>query len=287
MSDLALRPHGIGLVVSDVDGTLLTPDKRLTPRTAAAIRRLRGEGIHFALASTRPPFGMTQFVEPLGLTTPLLACAGALAVHPDTGEVLDARPLPGALVLELLDVADAHGLDARLFWADRWAVRSLRDHGVGRELRVLGREPERCADPRALADSGLAKLTLAGPASEIRRAREAIRRDFRGRVTLAHAEGESLDLMHPLVDKGRAVRQLAGLLGLPMTRVAVLGDSEGDLSMFRVAGLAIAMASAPVAVRRAADRTAPSNLADGVAAAIEAWVLPVVPVIGHLVEQGA
>jgi len=243
--------------------------------------------VHFALASTRPPFGLYQFVTPLGLTTPLLACAGAVAVAPDTHRILASRPLSGALVLELLEVVEARGLDVRLFWADRWAVPSLRDRGVGSELRTLGQEPEVCEDPKSVADTGIFKLTMVGEPLELKRTREQLRREFRGRVSLAHSEGQTLDVMHPLIDKGRAVRKLAEHLGLPMERVAVIGDSDGDLSMFRAAGLSIAMANSPVEVRRAADRTAPSNMADGVAAALEAWVMPAEPMIGHLPGPGA
>ena len=54
----------ISLVVSDVDGTLVTPDKRLTDAAVRAVELLRGEGIDVTVNSSRPPIGLRMFIEP-------------------------------------------------------------------------------------------------------------------------------------------------------------------------------------------------------------------------------
>lgn len=61
----------ISLVISDVDGTLVTSDKVLTERSRDAVSRLDAAGIGFSLASSRPPFGLRMLVEPLGLRLPM------------------------------------------------------------------------------------------------------------------------------------------------------------------------------------------------------------------------
>jgi hydroxymethylpyrimidine pyrophosphatase-like HAD family hydrolase len=58
------------LVISDVDGTLVTHDKQLTERTIAAVRRLHERGIGFSICSSRPPFGLRMMIEPLQLRLP-------------------------------------------------------------------------------------------------------------------------------------------------------------------------------------------------------------------------
>jgi hydroxymethylpyrimidine pyrophosphatase-like HAD family hydrolase len=61
----------IALVVSDVDGTLLTKDKTLTERAARAAQRLHEAGIAFTITSSRPTIGMRFLVEPLDITLPV------------------------------------------------------------------------------------------------------------------------------------------------------------------------------------------------------------------------
>ena len=75
----------IKLVVSDVDGTMVTREKVLTPATIEAARRLREAGIHLALVSSRPPRGMAFLTMELGLTGPMGGFNGATILAPDGG----------------------------------------------------------------------------------------------------------------------------------------------------------------------------------------------------------
>src|SRR2546430_16498314 len=77
----------IKMVLADVDGTLVTHEKVLTPRAIASVQALARVGIAFAITSGRPPRGMQMFVEPLGLTTPLAAFNGGRFVRPDLSRV--------------------------------------------------------------------------------------------------------------------------------------------------------------------------------------------------------
>src|SRR5260370_39654055 len=70
------RASKISLVLADVDGTLVTEDKVLTPRAGAAVTALHAAGIAFALTSGRPPRGMAMLIDPLGLRTPIAAFNG-------------------------------------------------------------------------------------------------------------------------------------------------------------------------------------------------------------------
>ena len=73
----------ISLVLADVDGTLVTAEKVLTPRAAAAVQALRTAGIAFAITSGRPPRGMAMLIEPLALQTPIAGFNGGMFVSPD------------------------------------------------------------------------------------------------------------------------------------------------------------------------------------------------------------
>ena len=76
-------PPKISLLLSDVDGTLVTSEKVLTPRARRAVLRLREKNIRFAITSGRPPRGMRMFVDPLGLAEPIAGFNGGAYVAPD------------------------------------------------------------------------------------------------------------------------------------------------------------------------------------------------------------
>ena len=83
----------ISLVLADVDGTLVTEQKVLTKRAQAAVHRLRGAGIRFAVTSGRPAKGMAMLVDPLQIDTPISGFNGELVVKPDF-IIIDQKTVP-------------------------------------------------------------------------------------------------------------------------------------------------------------------------------------------------
>src|SRR4051812_41879400 len=83
----------IAAVLADVDGTLVTKDKVLTPRAIAAVHELQERGVLFAVTSGRPPRGMRMLVEPLNMKGPMAAFNGGIIVQPDM-TIVDERTLP-------------------------------------------------------------------------------------------------------------------------------------------------------------------------------------------------
>src|ERR1700682_4043707 len=87
------RASKISLVLADVDGTLVTDNKVLTPRAGAAVKALHAAGIGFAITSGRPPRGMAMLIDPLGLRTPIAGFNGGIFVTPEMN-VIEERVLP-------------------------------------------------------------------------------------------------------------------------------------------------------------------------------------------------
>jgi len=94
-----------------------------------------------------------------------------------------------------------------------------------------------------------------------------------GSANVARSQPYYCDVIAPGIDKGRLIILLSRQLGIPQQEILVLGDMENDLEMFRVAGFSIAMGNASDAVKRVADAVTLSNEEDGLAAAIERYVL--------------
>src|SRR5580692_1513503 len=104
----------IALVVSDVDGTLLTKDKILTDGAKAAVRRLHDAGIGFTITSSRPTIGMRFLIEPLGITLPVGPFNGSSIVDPELKPV-EQHLIPETAVRRTLDVLTEFGAEIWLF----------------------------------------------------------------------------------------------------------------------------------------------------------------------------
>src|SRR5262245_56175241 len=107
------------LIVSDVDGTLVTPEKRLTPASVAGVRDLRSHGILFTVASSRPAFGLRALCEALELNLPIGPFNGSSIVNPDMS-VIEQSTVPRAAVDHAVALFAQHGVDAWLFTNEQW-----------------------------------------------------------------------------------------------------------------------------------------------------------------------
>src|SRR3984957_20072875 len=107
----------IALVVSDVDGTLLTKDKILTEGARRAVLRLEERGVGFTITSSRPSIGMRFLIEPLEITLPVGAFNGSSIVDPKLNPI-EQHLIPAEAAQRSLDVLNQFGVDIWLFTND-------------------------------------------------------------------------------------------------------------------------------------------------------------------------
>ncbi len=262
----------IALVVSDVDGTLVDPDKRLTEASQQVVRKLHERGIGFTFVSSRPPFGLRMLVEPLGLALPFGAFNGCALVAPDLKPIAQ-HLIPAPVARQSIEMLTDFGTDVWLFTIDRWLVRNLSGEYVPREKRTVATEPRlvESFDPHL---ASAAKIV--GSSRDFDRLAhcEASMRETLGeRASVARSQPYYLDITAAGFGKGTFVDDIAGRLGIASEAIAVLGDMENDLAMFARAGCAIAMGNASEAVKQQAKYVTASNREDGFARAIERYIL--------------
>jgi Cof subfamily protein (haloacid dehalogenase superfamily) len=262
----------ISLIISDVDGTLVDPDKRLTDASKRAVRRLQENGIGFTIVSSRPPFGLRMLVEPLSLQLPLGAINGCTIIASNL-EPIEQHLVPAPVARQSVDMLRAFGVDVWLFTADDWLVQDLAGDYVPRERRAIQAEPRRTAsfDPYLAQAS---KIVGSSPSfDKLGECEGAMRKALGGRASVVRSQPYYLDITAAGFGKGTFVEYLSRRLAIPSKAIAVLGDMENDLAMFGHAGLTIAMGNASVDVRRRARYVTASNADDGFAMAIERCIL--------------
>ncbi len=266
----------VRLVVSDIDGTLVTADKTLTPGAIRAAGLLAEAGIALSLVSSRPPAGFAMLSGPLNLSHPLGAFNGGALINPD-GSVIDETLLPAEAARPALATFAEMGVDAWLFTRETWYVLDAAGAYVAKERHTIQAEPAVVASFEPYIGR-VGKLVGSTRDPHLLARCEAVLQERLGTTASARrSQAYYLDVTPPLATKGHAVTAIAGVLGIPMADVAVIGDAANDLPMFAVAGLCIAMGNGIPELKAQADFTTASNGEDGFALAMERYVLPRAP----------
>jgi Cof subfamily protein (haloacid dehalogenase superfamily) len=263
----------ISLVISDVDGTLVTSDKALTDRSREAVSRLDAQGIAFTIVSSRPAFGLRMLSERLRLRLPMGAYNGGALVAPDL-TIIEQRLVAPEMARRALAVFHAFGIDAWIFTADSWLARDPCGAYVEKEKRSIQALPKIVAHFEDHLD-GVAKIVgVSEDFQRLARCEAAVRETIEDGASIARSQPYYLDVTPAGTNKGAIVAALMQRLGVPAAEIASIGDMDNDISMFRKSGLRIAMGNASPEVLKAADAVTCSNDDDGFADAVERLILP-------------
>ncbi len=254
------------LAAIDLDATLLDSKNQLSETNAAALRGLVARGVIVAPATARWYQVALRPFEALGLQVAAIAGGGS-DVRAADGTVIAQHLLPGEFVSFFAELCDRAGWRANLSTSER-TFRRDREAGAW-----ASRAPSWLVPVTSLGD-----VDLTGLLSVLAHSHEADPfiaelEEWAGRVVARWAgnfDGDSLlTITAAGVDKGSGLAALCSALGIDPSEAVVFGDSEVDLPMFEVAGLAVAMGNASAEVQARAGFITASADDDGVARAIE------------------
>lgn len=274
MPDACPTHRPIRLVITDVDGTLVTSDKVLTPRAIKAVDALAAAEIKFTITSGRPPRGMAMLTQQLKITAPISAFNGAVFVKTDLS-VIDALTLPEAVVKHAIDVITSCGLDVWVYQGNDWYIRDPHAPHVAREQWTVQFAPTVVsAFPESL-DQVYKVVGISDDYDRVAHCVQSIHAALGEQAFAARSQPYYVDVTHPQANKHRVVEMLSRMMSIPPEEIATLGDMPSDIQMFEDDGLSIAMGNGTEETKKAADYITTSNKEEGFANAIEHCVLPV------------
>jgi len=262
----------IRLVIADVDGTLVTQDKVITPRTEQAVRKLQEAGIALAITSGRPPRGMKMVADQLKLTEPIAAFNGGVFVNPDMS-VIRQNFLPVDVAQQVIDAIQQHGLDVWLYTDRDWFVRDPNAPHVAREQWTVKFPPVVASSFDDKLDRVAKIVGVSNDYDLVARCENDVQKLCGSHASAARSQPYYLDVTHPKANKGEVVLFLSDLLKIPTDQIATIGDMPNDVLMFKQSGISIAMGNASDDVKRQATYVTDSNEQDGFAKAMESFVL--------------
>lgn len=277
----------VKLIAMDMDGTLLLPQPRQEPISAACISALhaaRSAGIHLAIASGRVTDDAGFFALDAGLPdVHILGVNGSCCLDRPMGQVTENHTLPDAVVRSLIRLLTERGIEYGLFCPFDLVMskRIVTEEDVrlhwGTYLLRPGcrcRVHAACEGLDAALASGVNKLLVRddrGP-EVLAPLRALLEAQFTG-IEVSSSWINNLEINPSGINKGSAITALAAQLGIPMAQVMAIGDNDNDIPMLQCAGYAVAMGNATPSVLSCATHITLTNAEDGVAAAIRALAL--------------
>jgi Cof subfamily protein (haloacid dehalogenase superfamily) len=274
MSDAPVSPtQAIAAVLADVDGTLVTRTKALTPRAIDATRRLHDRGVLFAITSGRPPRGMRMLVHPLDLRGPMAAFNGGIIVQPDL-TIVDERAIPADVAPAVIDTIRACGLYVWMYRGAEWYITDPHAPHAEREASTVQFQPTVVPSYDGLLDRAVKIVGVSDGHDLVTRCAAAVRQQFGAQVSASRSQPHYVDVTHPTANKGVVVERLSHYYNIPLEQIATLGDQPNDVLMFKRSGVSIAMGNASEEVQREATYVTASNEQEGFAKAVEEFILP-------------
>lgn len=263
------------LIAADIDGTLLTNDRRLTERTEAAIRAAKEKGVLFTLSTGRPLQGIRRYAHLLSENVPVITYNGSVVLTADTQEVLYSAGLPDEAARLICREAITRDVTAVAWAGGQLYARRINDDVMDYRLMTMEMPilvPHEQTFLEATAGQVTKMLWIDTP-DTIARYMKEMNAILPGGVKCVTSNPRYLEFIRGDVSKSAALASAAEHLGITREEVIAVGDGLNDLDMITWAGTGVAMGNAADAVKEAADLITSSNEEDGLARVIEKLIL--------------
>jgi Cof subfamily protein (haloacid dehalogenase superfamily) len=271
----------IKLLIVDIDGTISGKSNQVSDRVKQAIRSAQAQGVRVGIATGRMYKSALHFHHEIGADFPVIAYQGAWIQDPATATIHRHLPIPVEIARELIDYFEqSHLLDKLSLHVYRDDNLYVRDINADTELYIgrSGIPAHPIGDLRKALTSRPTKVLAMSEDTELidRLLVDLRERYAQDTLHITTSVPIFLEATNAGVNKGTAIDYIAKeLLGITSAHVLAIGDNYNDVEMLDYAGIGVAMGNAPADVQSIADWVAPDVEADGVAVAINKYILNV------------
>lgn len=257
----------IRLIAADMDDTLLDSHGQLPEECVRSLKRAMERGIKVCLASGRMLPAMTEYEQRIGVNAPMILFNGSATVEPFTHAPIALRGVPKDIARDIARMAEENDLYIQAYSMDKYYCESVTEYtrayaaSVGVEGTPVGRRLSE------FIDFDCCKLLAIASPEKIRELQPRFIERYGDRMNFMQSKPKYLEIVAAGTDKGYALKELAGRLGIDRSEIAAFGDGQNDVSMLEYAGLGYAMAGSRAA--QSISLTCPSPDEAGVAQAVD------------------
>ncbi len=262
----------IKLVAIDLDGTLLNSQHQLSKGNEQALRSAMELGVQIVLATGKTRYSAIPLIEHLQLTTSGIYSQG-LIIYSGDGSVRIQHTISDAVAKFIIEYADRHKVSLLVYSG---TTLYINQHDFDPHRITQYGEPEPIVKSELVEIVGqvpINKLIFMDEPTRITQIRHELVSQLNGDATIVQALDEMLEVMPNSISKGTALQYLLDDLDIKTSEAMAIGNAENDIQMIELAGVGVAVENAMDSLKAVADVIVPSNDEDGVAVAIERFIL--------------
>lgn len=274
------------IVCIDIDGTLLGKKHTYSEKTKNIIKECVESGVHVVLTTGRLYNNAAYYGKQLGLKAPIIATNGAV-ISNEKGEIIKTSPIPYDKAIEISKILFKYKVAFQMYtikdiYCDSILCYLGSKHIMTRQIiptrydinyKITGtfKRMEKAIKETSKEDGVSKFIALSINTEKIKKLKEELKKVKD--IEVYGSGSRSVEINYAGVSKGNAIEFLADINNIPRERVMCIGDNENDISMLKYAGLGVAMGNAIEELKEVADYITDTNIEDGVAKALEKFVL--------------
>ena len=262
------------MIVTDLDDTLLTSDKKISPEDLEAIKKAQEKGVKFVLCSGRPTFamrGLAKEIEAEKYESYILSFNGSIITDCKTNENIFEASLEKEDLHLMYDFAKKHNTHILTYINDE-IISETESEYIDVEVD-LTKMPHRVVKSfKEYVNCGAVKCMLLSEPTYLKEVEKELKKEYGDKYSIAISKPFFLEVTKLGIDKGVAIKKLAENLKISIDEVIAVGDSFNDLPMLKVAGLSVAVDNANDEIKKQVDFITKSNNDGGMAYLIEKFI---------------
>ncbi|MCK9216297.1 MAG: Cof-type HAD-IIB family hydrolase [Firmicutes bacterium] len=269
------------MIVMDMDYTLLNAEKGVSPRNKEALRKAKEKGILLVVATGRIYVSARFYAGLLNIETPIIASNGAIIREGRTNKTIFKSILSSKVAIKMIELCREKGLFCHLFSDNTVFTEKIINVSsrytkwnkiLEEEDKINIKVVNSLEDAVKEEGNKIVKAVVVDSNENyLRYIRDNL--NSMGMSSVSQSLKGNMEVMNKGVSKGNAIKILCELYDIDKNEVIAIGDNENDISMIEYAGMGVAMGNASDNVKEKADYVTGDYLEDGVAQAIEKFVL--------------
>lgn len=266
------------LVAIDLDGTLVTDDKKLTSRTIISLKKALNKNVKIMITSARSFYRLERYIDELDLRRKnqyTICFNGAMIVENSSNNVLYSKNLDNKEVKEIISLGKRLNIPIMLYSKNAHIAEQTPDvikknkNAKGINLKIekfneidFNRE-----------DNYIYKIVFMDKSERITKVRKNIPKEIINKYEVTSSVPEYIEFVKKGIKKSEAIKFIMKECQIQQEEVIAVGDGENDIEMIKFAGIGVAMGNANNYVKENADYITTSNNDDGVSRVIEKFIL--------------